>query len=145
MSPSSTTHASCTAAGPSRTPTGARSTWRSVTSTTGADLRRGAPAPLRRRTGRAGKSRTPLLVRRARSLFRVSSVERSRVITSPTNTISVLRDAASELPQRRLKGGWSYIYWNKTALFSEEFQDTIFSLLVEISTKAFGADMTPYW
>ncbi|MFB9463829.1 hypothetical protein [Streptomyces cinereospinus] len=57
----------------------------------------------------------------------------------------MLHDAASKPLQRRLKDDWSYIYWNDTALFSEEYQDTIYSLLVEISTKAFGADMTPYW
>ncbi|WP_199930948.1 hypothetical protein [Streptomyces sp. CB02923] len=66
-------------------------------------------------------------------------------ISPPKNSVSMLHGAASELPQRRLKDGWSYIYWNNTAHFPQEYQDRIYSVLVEISTKAFGADMTPYW
>ncbi|MFJ3811245.1 hypothetical protein ACIPWE_33410, partial [Streptomyces sp. NPDC090073] len=66
-------------------------------------------------------------------------------ITAPKNSVSMLREAASELPQRPLKDGWSYIHWSDTASFTQAYQDIVFSLLVEISTKAFGADMTPYW
>ncbi|MFD4374295.1 hypothetical protein [Streptomyces sp. NPDC058486] len=58
----------------------------------------------------------------------------------------MLRAASPDkLPLYRLKDGWSYLRWSDTSKFSEEFQSTVFSLLVEISTKAFGADMTPYW
>jgi hypothetical protein len=67
-------------------------------------------------------------------------------MTELHHSIDALRSvSAAKLPQYGLKGGWSYICWDDTAEFTEEFQDVVFSLLVEISTKAFGADMTPYW
>ncbi|MCZ7416882.1 MULTISPECIES: hypothetical protein [unclassified Streptomyces] len=67
-------------------------------------------------------------------------------MSSPVTSLDALRDAAaSPLSRRPLKDGWSYVSWHDTARFSERFQDTVYSLLVEISTKAFGADMTPYW
>lgn len=40
---------------------------------------------------------------------------------------------------------WSYVAWTNTAEFSTASKDVMFSCLIEISTKAFGADMTSYW
>lgn len=46
---------------------------------------------------------------------------------------------------RRLKDRFSYVCWEYPRSLSDEKKSDIYRSLVEVSTKAFGADMTPYW
>ncbi|MBV8994307.1 MAG: hypothetical protein JO287_11570, partial [Pseudonocardiales bacterium] len=46
---------------------------------------------------------------------------------------------------RQLGRGWSYAQWTNTAQFSRSSKDALFTCLVEVSTRSFGADMTSYW
>jgi len=46
----------------------------------------------------------------------------------------------------QLGRGWSYAQWaSSTAQFSRSSKDAMIACLVEVSTRAFGADMTSYW
>jgi hypothetical protein len=46
---------------------------------------------------------------------------------------------------RRLPRGGSYVTWRPPGRLSTQTQDWLYSVLVRISTRAFGADMEPYW
>lgn len=46
---------------------------------------------------------------------------------------------------RALPGGFTLAEWPRPAALDDESRDEIFGQLVRVSTRAFGADMDPYW
>src|SRR5437764_5492043 len=46
---------------------------------------------------------------------------------------------------RRLREGFRIASWDHPARLSESSQDALYTRLIKVSTRAFGADMTPYW
>jgi ribosomal protein S18 acetylase RimI-like enzyme len=65
---------------------------------------------------------------------------------SPRIPLQELAGCLSHQPLvQPLPGGFRLASWRRPSALSEESQDHLFATLVRVSTRSFGADMTPYW
>lgn len=61
------------------------------------------------------------------------------------NVEALLNEINVPAVRKRLGRGWSYVYWRNTAEFCSISRNVLCEVLVDMSTSAFGADMTTYW